>query len=86
MSQVHWASADERNELKSFCEKVGYELLEERSVQKSWSEERRLESRLGYGDFQRLIAFPYSVPKSTLTLLWASSSDRKWKPLFPVME
>ena len=87
MSLVPWASAQEREELKQFCAEVGYDLLEVRASQKSWTNERRRESSLGYSDFQRLIVFPYSVPKSTLTFLWATGgTNRRWLPLFPVLD
>jgi hypothetical protein len=86
MSLIPWTSPEERDELKQFCVDVGYDLLEGRAAQKSWSDKRRKESALGYSDFQRLIVFPYSVPKSTLTFLWATGGEnRRWLPLFPVL-
>ena len=87
MSFVPWASAQEREDLKQFSAKVGYDLLEVRASEKSWTNKRRRESSLGYSDFQRLIVFPYSVPKSTLTLLWMTGeTNRRWLPLFPVLD
>ena len=86
MSPVPWASSEERDDLMRFCADVGYDLLGERAVEKSWTDERRRESSLGYSDFQKLIVFPYTVPKSTVTLLWAhGGSERQWVPLFPVI-
>ena len=87
VSPVPWEDGQERDDLRRFCAQVGYDILAERAKQKSWSDKRRRESSLGYSDFQRLIAFPYSVPKSTLTLLWEQGgSVRQWIPLFPVLD
>lgn len=84
MSPVAWSSAGERDELKGFATEVGYQILEPRATRKGWADERRRSSALGYSDFQRLLVFPYNVPKTTLTLLWESGSEsRPWQPLFP---
>lgn len=70
--------------MKSFCEEVGYKILKRRATDKNWTDERRKESALGFSDMQRLLVFPYNVPKTTLTLLWErSSEDFGWRPLFP---
>jgi hypothetical protein len=84
LGPVSWLSEEERADMKAFCEEVGYNSLERRSKEKEWSDERRKESALGFSDMQRLLVFPYNVPKTTLTLLWErSSGDFKWRPLFP---
>lgn len=84
-SSVPWESAEERDELKKFCAEVGYTLLEKMSTDKNWKDERRIESSLGFSDFQRVLVFPYSVPKTSLPLLWLNgNSNFRWTPLFPV--
>lgn len=84
LGPVGWLSDDERDVMKAFCEEIGYEALERRSKEKEWTDDRRKESALGFSDMQRLLVFPYNVPKTTLTLLWEQSSgDFKWRPLFP---
>ncbi|WP_438820146.1 phosphoribosyltransferase-like protein [Burkholderia lata] len=84
LGPVGWLNEEERDEMKAFCEDVGYRILERRSTAKGWTDQRRRESALGFSDRQRLLVFPYNVPKSTLTLLWErSSGDFHWNPLFP---
>ncbi|WP_176042946.1 phosphoribosyltransferase-like protein [Burkholderia stabilis] len=84
LGPVGWLNEEERDEMKVFCEDVGYRILERRSTAKGWTDQRRRESALGFSDRQRLLVFPYNVPKSTLTLLWErSSGDFHWNPLFP---
>lgn len=46
ITPVPWASPEERDELKRFCAEVGYDLLAERAIQKSWTDKRRRESSL----------------------------------------
>lgn len=84
LGPVGWTSAEEKIEMKRFCAEVGYNLLAHRGKIKKWDDIRRKESALGYSDFQRLIVFPYNVPKTTITLLWESgTADFPWQPLFP---
>lgn len=84
MGPVAWASADERDELKAFAKEVGYNILGPRAQSKGWDDARRVESSLGFSDFQRLLIFPYNVPKTTVTMLWEKGTqDRPWQPLFP---
>lgn len=84
LGPVNWLSKEERDEMKYFCEEVGYNILERRAKEKKWDDERRTESALGFSDMQRLLVFPYNVPKTTLTLLWeGSTGDFNWRPLFP---
>ncbi|UEC02576.1 phosphoribosyltransferase-like protein [Burkholderia vietnamiensis] len=84
MGPVVWSSARQRDALKDFSAEVGYEILKSRAERKGWDDDRRRESALGFSDFQRLLIFPYNVPKTTVTLLWEEGSDsREWKPLFP---
>lgn len=84
LGPVGWASEEERRAVKSFAAEVGYDLLREREAEKDWPVGRRSESALGYSDAQRLLVFPYNVPKSTVTMLWAKgNSERPWQPLFP---
>ncbi|MDN7902149.1 hypothetical protein QZM82_38810 [Burkholderia cepacia] len=84
LGPVGWLNEEERDEMKAFCEDVGYRILEGRAKAKGWTDKRRRESALGFSDRQRLLVFPYNVPKTTLTLLWErSSGDFHWNPLFP---
>lgn len=86
-SAVPWESQAERDDLKEYCSDAGYSILEKIAIDKGWNEERRLESSLGYSDFQRLLVFPYSVPKTTLPILWKEGdSGFRWTPLFPVLD
>lgn len=87
MGPVAWASVEEREALKEFAIEVGYDILKRRAKIKSWNDERRKESALGFSDFQRLLIFPYNVPKTTVTLLWERGMDSmRWQPLFPVFD
>lgn len=84
MGSVPWASVDEREEVKQFATEVGYDILGARAKRKNWEDSRRQESALGYSDFQRLLIFPYNVPKTSVTLLWERGTEsRNWQPLFP---
>lgn len=84
LGPVGWASAEERDELKTFCTDVGYNILARRGQEKDWNDARRRESALGFSDFQRLLVFPYNVPKTTVTLLWERGTPEfAWQPLFP---
>lgn len=84
LGPVGWLNEEEREDMKAFCEDVGYQLLAKRSEAKQWSDERRRESALGFSDAQRLLVFPYNVPKTSLTLLWEKSRESfPWEPLFP---
>lgn len=84
LGPVGWLNEEEREDMKQFCAEVGYQTLAKRAQSKNWTDERRRESALGFSDAQRLLVFPYNVPKTTLTLLWEGSRDSYlWEPLFP---
>lgn len=84
MGPVAWTSIEERDALKQFATDVGFDILEPRAKRKNWDDSRRLESALGFSDFQRLLIFPYNVPKTTVTMLWECGTEsRPWLPLFP---
>lgn len=84
LGPVSWASEMERTDLRNFASTVGFNLLESRERAKKWPEGRRQESALGYSNYQRVLIFPYNVPKTTLTFLWANGDEKfKWMPLFP---
>ncbi|WP_044527711.1 phosphoribosyltransferase-like protein [Herbaspirillum sp. B65] len=84
LGPVTWVNQEERDDLHIFCKDVGYKILGRRAKEKSWDDSRRKESALGFSDMQRLLVFPYNVPKTTLTLLWERSrGDFEWNPLFP---
>lgn len=76
-----WESCKEREDLKEFCQRIGYRILGDIAEQKKWDEARRKQSSLGYSDLQQVLVFPYSVPKTTLPILWCEGEN--WKPLFP---
>lgn len=82
-NDIGWSSKEERLTLKEFCKTKGFEALEEISILKKWDQKdtnRRSNSALGYDDLQRLLVFPYSIPKTTLPILWCRSKN--WMPLF----
>lgn len=80
LGPVGWLNEDERDEMKAFCEDVGYRILERRSTAKAGRTSAVAKVHLP-PDRQRLLVFPYNVPKSTLTLLWErSSGDFHWNP------
>lgn len=84
LGPVAWASSRQRDAMRAFSEEIGYEILKPRAEEKDWSEKRHRESALGFSNFQRLLIFPYNVPKTTVTLLWESGTEsREWMPLFP---
>lgn len=84
LGPVGWLNDEEREDMKEFCAEVGYQVLAKRAESKQWTVERRRESALGFSDAQRLLVFPYNVPKTSLTLLWETSRDSfLWEPLFP---
>ena len=84
LGPVGWLNEEEREDMKVFCADVGYQVLAKRAKSKLWDEDRRRQSALGFSDAQRLLVFPYNVPKTSLTLLWERSSDSfRWEPLFP---
>ena len=76
-----WDSKIERENLKEFCRVKGYETLTDLAQKKGWKETRHKESALGFSNLQQVVVFPYSVPKTTLPILWCESDN--WKPLFP---
>lgn len=76
-----WDSKTERENLKEFCRIKGYETLTDLAQRKGWEEKRHKESSLGFSDLQQVLIFPYSVPKTTLPILWCESEN--WRPLFP---
>lgn len=84
LSPVGWTSKEEREDLKTFSHEIGYAILKNRAKEKDWDEKRRQESALGFSDFQRLLIFPYNVPKTTVTFLWEhGDTSQAWTPLFP---
>ncbi len=84
LGPVGWLNEEEREDMKAFCADIGYQVLAKRAESKSWKEDRRRESALGFSDAQRLLVFPYNVPKTSLTMLWEKSGDSfVWEPLFP---
>lgn len=84
LGPVGWLNEEERDDMKAFCADVGYHILAKRAESKKWTDQRRQESALGFSDVQRLLVFPYNVPKTSLTLLWERAHGSfSWEPLFP---
>lgn len=83
-----WEERGQREMMAQFLSGVGYSILEPRAAKKSWKDDRRRESALGFSDFQRLIVFQYNVPKTTITSLWEIGpfQGKEWFPLFPVTD
>ena len=85
-SRVAWKDGNERERMMLIFQRIGMRLLDAKAKERKWTrKEQRLHS-LGYGDFQSLLVFPYSVPKPTIIALWAGIKDfsSPWKPLFPL--
>lgn len=85
-SRVSWRDSNERKRMSLIFQKIGMRLLEAKAKEMNWSQKEHRRHSLGYGDFQRLLVFPYSVPKPTLIALWAEIKNYSspWKPLFPL--
>ncbi|MHC1773847.1 MAG: hypothetical protein AB9834_00400 [Lentimicrobium sp.] len=86
-SRVSWKDINERKHMSLIFQRIGMRLLSAKAKEMKWSREEIKRHSLGYGDFQRLIVFPYSVPKPTLIALWAGKRDfsSSWVPLFPLV-
>ena len=82
---AHFEKPTEWEVAKDFCAEVGYSLLERYAKEGNWSDVRRCGSSLGYSGMQGRLVFSHNVPKTTLTLLWASGEydGKPWIPLFP---
>jgi hypothetical protein len=85
-SRVAWKDNNERNRMRLVFQKIGMRILSEKAREKNWSQAELKHHSLGFGDFQSLLVFPYSVPKPTITALWAGVKDfsSPWVPLFPL--
>ena len=70
---------------RELCREIGYEILEDISENKGWTEAERSEHALGYGNFQKLIVLDRNTPRVSLPVLWCEGTfrDLPWKPLFP---
>ncbi len=73
-------------DLKLFLEKVGKEVVQERSIIKIYNQDP-LAHCLGYCNRESLVVFPSSVPTMTITALWCSglyeNGAKTWKALIP---
>lgn len=76
--------SEQREEARQMCQEIGECLL----LDKNWTEQRRKEYALGYGNAQKLVVFFYNVPTTTLTILWKHGVYKAlpWFPLFPRRE
>ena len=85
-SRVGWKDSNERNRMRLIFQKIGIHLLSEKARERNWSKKDLKYHSLGFGDFQSLLVFPYSVPKPTITALWAGVKNfsSSWIPLFPL--
>jgi len=89
-----WKDTGSMQRARNFCENVGSQLwrnyIEKKSFDRSsWPEERVSLCALGMEGLGLTFAFPHSVPKASLPLLWARgkvtahSTSLDWVPLFP---
>jgi hypothetical protein len=89
-----WKDAASLARARTFCENVGAQLwqryLEKKSFDLSaWPENRVKLCALGMEGLGLTFAFPHSVPKASLPLLWARGkvtvhgTSLEWIPLFP---
>jgi hypothetical protein len=76
-----WASADEAAKARSVLQRIARELYSD----KKWDSDTLQGRLLGYGNLQRLVVFPYNVPKSLLPVFWkfGTVDGVDWMPLFP---
>lgn len=89
-----WKDAESLRRAKAFCETIGEQLWRSYIGKKnfnlaSWPEERIKLCALGMEGLGLTFAFPHSVPKASLPLLWARGRvtahgmSLDWIPLFP---
>ena len=74
-------SPDDRDYARHMAFEIGLATLAD---QAAWSEQKRQQRALGYGNSAQLIVFPYNTPTCTLTLLWKAGTygGSAWVPLF----
>lgn len=77
-------SPNDMADLKKFLEKIGKEVVKNRSIYKTYNQPVE-EHCLGYCNRESLVIFPGSVPTMTITALWCSGSydesGKEWKAL-----
>lgn len=77
-------SPNDMADLKKFLEKIGKEVVVNRSIYKTYKQPPE-EHCLGYCNRESLVIFPGSVPTMTITALWCSGSyengTKEWKAL-----
>jgi hypothetical protein len=89
-----WDDNESLRRAKAFCENVGVQLWSSYISKKnfdltSWPENRLNLCALGMEGLGLTFAFPHSIPKASLPLLWARGNVTAygnslfWKPLFP---
>jgi hypothetical protein len=89
-----WKDADSLLRARSFCEQVGAQLWRNYIQKKhfdlgAWPDARIQLCALGMEGLGLTFAFPHSVPKASLPLLWAGGkitaygTSLEWVPLFP---
>jgi hypothetical protein len=89
-----WKDKDSLLRARNFCENVGTQLWRSYITRKnfdptSWPKDRVNLCALGMEGLGLTFAFPHSVPKASLPLLWARGNVTAygtslfWKPLFP---
>lgn len=77
-------NAQDRKETKEMTREIGFGLLKN----KLFSDDKKREFALGYGNVQQLIVFQYNTPTCTLPIFWKEGryKNKEWKPLFPRRE
>ncbi len=89
-----WKDSNSLDRARNFCKNVGSQLwynyiIKKNFEQSSWPESRVNLCALGMESLGLTFAFPHSVPKASLPLLWARgkvtaySTSLNWLPLFP---
>lgn len=76
-------SPNDMADLKNFLEKIGKEVVKNRSIYKTYKQPVE-EHCLGYCNRESLVIFPGSVPTMTITALWCSGyydNGKEWKAL-----
>ena len=89
-----WKDEASRLRAKTFCVNIGEQLWRDYIVKKNfdlgaWPDDRIRRCALGKEGLGLTFAFPHSVPKASLPILWAGGSvtlngtSIVWIPLFP---
>lgn len=72
----------DREEACEMAKVIGYQLFQDKH---DWTNTKKRNRALGYGNSQKLIVFSHNTPPSTLPILWKEGNFNgiPWIPLFP---